>query len=83
MLRVVLTLASLGLTIYALIDCIQTPDDRVRHIPKLVWALLVLLVPWVGPITWLLAGRRRDTPPRRGRIGPKGPEDDPDFLRRL
>lgn len=83
MLRVVLTLASLALTIYALIDCLQTPDDEVKHIPKLFWALLVLLVPWVGPISWLIAGRARSFPPRGRPAGPKGPEDDPDFLRGL
>jgi len=39
---------------------------------------------WVGPITWLIVGSRRSLPPhRRPLTGPRGPEDDPDFLRNL
>lgn len=84
MLRVLLTVASLALTIYALVDCIQTEDERVRHLPKLLWIVLVVLVPWAGPITWLLVGRQRSFPPRKRPVtGPRGPEDDPDFLRNL
>lgn len=84
MLRVLLTVASLALTIYALVDCIQTEDERVRHLPKLLWIVLVVLVPWVGPVTWLLVGRQRSLPPRKRPVtGPRGPEDDPDFLRNL
>jgi len=80
--QVVLTLLSLGLTIYALIDCLQTPDDQVRHVSKIFWAVLIILVPWVGPLSWLIAGRKRGAPGRRVG-GPRGPEDDPDFLRDL
>ena len=85
MLRVIVPLLSLALTIYALVDCVQTPDDRVQHLPKLFWIVLVILIPWVGPAVWLIAGRQRSAPPNRrtGRQGPKGPEDDPEFLRGL
>lgn len=84
MLRFVLPLLSLALTIYAVVDCIQTPEDQVRHIPKIFWIVLVILIPWVGSIAWLIAGRERGVPPRRRPLsGPKGPEDDPDFLRGL
>ena len=86
--RVLLTLAGLALTIYAVIDCIQTADDRVKHLPKIAWVVLVVLIPWVGPIAWLIVGRERSFPsgpwnPRRPITGPRGPEDDPDFLRNL
>lgn len=91
MLRVVLTVLTLAVTIYALIDCIQTPEHRVRNLPKLAWIVLVALLSWVGPIAWFIAGA--PTPPwQRGRLGPpgtrgpqapRGPEDDPDFLRGL
>ncbi len=84
MLRVLTVVASLGLTIYALLDCVQTEDERVRFLPKLVWIVILVLVPWVGPITWLLTGSRRGLPPGKRRIsGPRGPEDDPEFLRNL
>ncbi len=84
MLRVLLTVASIGLTIYALVDCIQTDDERVKFLPKLIWIVLVVFVPWVGPIAWLIAGSGKTLPPRKRPLtGPRGPEDDPDFLRNL
>ncbi len=84
MLRVLLIVASIGLTIYALVDCIQTDDERVRFLPKLIWIALVVLVAWVGPLTWLIVGSAKTLPPRKRPLtGPRGPEDDPDFLRNL
>ena len=84
--RVLLTLLLLGLTIYAAVDCIQTEEGRQRHLPKVLWLLLILLFPVVGPVSWFLAGR--SGPARRRRPGnrppyPRGPDDDPDFLRNL
>ena len=35
MLRVIVPLALLAFTVYAVVDCIQTEDDRVRNLPKL------------------------------------------------
>lgn len=59
MLKGLLALASVALTIFALADCIQTSDDQVRGIPRWGWIILVVLVPWIGPITWLLVGKDR------------------------
>jgi hypothetical protein len=79
----------IALTIYAVIDAIQTENARVRHLPKLIWILLIILttpIP-IGAIAWLLTGRQQK--PRSGRPGssypsaPRGPDDDPDFLRNL
>ena len=87
MLRLLPWLATVALTVYAVVDCIQTDDSRVRNLPKVLWILLVLLFPLVGPIAWLVAGRPpRTTPgqgPRPQARPPRGPDDDPDFLRRL
>ena len=85
--RVLLGLAVLAITIYAVIDAIQTEDARVQHLPKLVWILLILLFAPIGPFAWYFAGRQRG--PQNGRRGPtypsapRGPDDDPDFLRNL
>ena len=85
--RVLLGLAILGLTIYAVVDAIQTDDAQVKHLPKLMWILLILIFAPIGPIAWFFAGRQRR--PRSGRRGPnypsapRGPDDDPDFLRDL
>ena len=85
--RVLLALAVLAITIYAVIDAIQTEDSRIRHLPKIVWILLILFFTPIGGIAWLITGRQRG--PRTGRPGPRypapprGPDDDPDFLRNL
>lgn len=87
--RVVLGLAVLALTIYAVIDAIQTEETRVQHLPKLIWIVLIVLTAptGIGAIAWLVTGRQRG--PQSGRRGPgypsapRGPDDDPDFLRNL
>lgn len=90
MIRVLPWLLTIALTIYAAVDCVQTDERWVRNLPKLIWLLVVLVFPIVGPIVWFIAGR-----PQRGPTGsagpsgrqrpqaPRGPDDDPDFLRRL
>ena len=92
MIRLLPWLLTIAVTVYAVVDCIQTDDAQVRGLPKLLWLLLILLFPIVGAIAWFIAGR-----PQRGTTGggpsgrgpshrpppPRGPDDDPDFLRRL
>ena len=85
MLRVLMILVPLALSIYAFIDCITTDEKDIRHIPKPIWAILVLLFPLVGSISWLIVGRVR-TPrdvssSRRG--GWVAPDDNPEFLKSL
>lgn len=86
MLRYLPTIVAVGLLVYCLLDCAQTPQGSVRNLPKAAWLLVIVLVPVVGGIAWLLAGRADGSsrpggePPRRG---PQGPDDDPDFLRGL
>ena len=88
MARVLLTAAVVFATIYAFVDCAQTSGRLMRVLPKGVW-LLVVLIPVLGPMLWFVAGRvdaRGGQPPvgRGGRpAGPRGPDDDPEFLRRL
>ena len=87
MLRVLLPLVLVALTIYAVVDCIQTDQEVQRNLPKLGWIALILLFPPIGAVAWFFAGRPRDGfsgrpgPQRNGR--PIGPDDDPDFLRKL
>jgi hypothetical protein len=81
MLRVLLILLPLGLSIYAFIDCITTDEKEIRFLPKPIWAILILLFPLVGSISWLLVGRDRAAAPRRGDW--VAPDDNPDFLNSL
>lgn len=90
MLRVLLFLVPLALSVYAFIDCISTPDNEVRHMPKPLWAILVLLFPLVGSLSWIIAGKRR-SPAAEGWSGVRNtrthqwvaPDDNPEFLRSL
>ena len=89
MAKVLIVLIPLALAIYTVIDAIQTEDSRVQFLPKVVWILLILLSAptGIGAIAWLVTGRQHG--PRSGRRGssyptaPRGPDDDPDFLRNL
>ncbi|WP_114853712.1 PLD nuclease N-terminal domain-containing protein [Brachybacterium sp. YJGR34] len=89
MLRGLIAVLSIALTVFALADCVQTEDEKVRGIPKWAWIVLIVLLPWVGPITWLFAGKERplgsggDPRQRPGRSGPLAPDEDPEFLRKL
>ena len=92
MIRLLPWLLTIAVTVYAVVDCIQTDDAQVRGLPKLVWLLLILLFPIVGAIAWFIAGRPQRGTAGRGPAGrgpshrpppPRGPDDDPDFLRRL
>lgn len=72
-----------GMLVYCLVDVAQADESRVRNLQKPIWILLVVLLPIVGGIAWLVAGR----PAGAGRAGPPrrsgrtlGPDDDPDFL---
>ena len=91
MVRFLPFLISLVLTVYALFSCIQTPDEDVPHLPKLLWIVLIVFVPFAGPIVWLLMSRayanRQESVVRREPSKPAGrppaPDDDPDFLKSL
>lgn len=82
MLRVLPVVLSLALSIYCVIDCVRTDEHAVRGLPKLVWVFVVLLFPLAGSIAWLVAGRPQRPPGQRPQR-PRGPDDDPDFLRKL
>jgi len=94
-----LFLALLALDIFCVIDLIQTREDEVRNLPKIVWLLLILFFPPIGSIAWLAAGRPQRGPAQRsayertmphypeydrpGRAAGLTPESDEDFLRRV
>ncbi|MGR8009039.1 PLD nuclease N-terminal domain-containing protein [Streptomyces hypolithicus] len=61
MIRYLPFLLVLALWIYAFIDCLNTPEDEVRHLPKVVWVIIVLLFGEVliGPVAWLAVGKVR------------------------
>lgn len=86
MLRYLPFLLILALTIYAFIDCLNTPEEDVKHLPKVVWVIIILLFSIVGPVVWLFAGKKRVTAGGGGRVRRTqwvAPDDNPEFLKYL
>ncbi len=95
MLRVAPAIFELGLLVFCLIECIQAPEGEIRNLPRWGWLVLIILVPLVGGIAWLVAGRPLrsarsagawpGTGTGTGRYGtaPRGPDDDTEFLANL
>jgi hypothetical protein len=53
-----LALIELGLVVFSLVDLFKS-ERRVIGDNKLVWALVIILVGTIGPIVYLLAGRKQ------------------------
>ncbi|MEU0187327.1 PLD nuclease N-terminal domain-containing protein [Streptomyces sp. NPDC006207] len=94
MIRYIPFLLVLALWIYAFIDCLNTPEEQVRGLPKVVWVIVILLFGEVliGPIAWLVAGKHRTGPAggstpaewhRNHRTQWVAPDDNPEFLHSL
>lgn len=91
-------LITLALWIFCLVDVVTTDASLCRNLPKGGWLLLVLLLPLIGSIVWLVAGRPQAAPslPYKGNHGPalplrdlstrptaSSPDDDEAYLRSL
>jgi drug/metabolite transporter (DMT)-like permease len=79
--RFVLIVLTIGLSVYALADCLQTPNPKA--LPKLVWIAIIVLIPVIGPLLWILFGRTNGRGWGRGDDDVFAPDDDPSFLRDL
>ena len=55
---------------WAIFDVIVTPEGTQRHLPKLAWVIIVVVL-WVfGAMAWTVAGRPRGAPVGlTGRVG--------------
>lgn len=93
MLRVLPAFIAVVLLVAAVIDAAQTPESQVRNLQKWVWILVILVVPFAGPVSWFIAGRPRSTGPVTATNAPsaskpryeqphfgRAPDDDPEFL---
>ena len=52
----ILSLVILAVIVGALVDIITRPEDRVKHLPKIGWILLVVFLPLMGSLVWFMAG---------------------------
>lgn len=60
------------ITLYAFIDALMTPREQARSLPKTLWIIVILVLPFFGAIAWLLLGRPRTNPYDRGAGGGGG-----------
>jgi hypothetical protein len=83
--RLIFLLAVLGVTIYAVIDCLRSDDAEIRALPKPLWLLVIVALPLFGGIVWIMFGHQPAPgwPGGGRRLRTIGPDDDPDFLRSL
>ncbi|WP_345752215.1 PLD nuclease N-terminal domain-containing protein [Microbacterium rhizophilus] len=61
----VFSLLVLAFSVVTLIDIITRPDGQVKHLSKIAWILLAVLIPIVGGIVWWAAGREYPERPVR------------------
>jgi hypothetical protein len=54
---------NLALFIASLVDIIRIPEDRVRYLPKMVWIIVVILLPFIGSVLWWVIGREYEQRP--------------------
>jgi hypothetical protein len=94
-----LGIALLALWAYCIFDVISTDESLMRNMPKILWLVVVIVLPTVGSVAWLLLGRPEGAGLRPGdtstyrppgtrsapRLGPApvAPDDDPAFLASL
>lgn len=57
---VVISLLTIALMVVAMIDIITRRDDQVKHLPKIAWVILVILLPLFGSVLWFALGRQYD-----------------------
>jgi hypothetical protein len=70
---VVLGLIELGLLVFALVSLIRRPVAGVRGRTKLPWALIIILVSWIGPLLYFALGRVDIPLDESGQRGDGGP----------
>jgi hypothetical protein len=83
--------------VYCVVDVLRSGEDERLGVPRFLWVLLVVMLPFFGGIAWLVVSgvqrsgraqyaprvrpRRSDAPEPPPRV--VAPDDDPEFLRSL
>ena len=69
---------AVAMAVYAIVDLTITDDRRIRRLNRVLWAVLIVLVPVIGPLGWLFWGKAP-----RSAAPPEGPEDAKEFRTQL
>ncbi|MDR2253821.1 MAG: PLD nuclease N-terminal domain-containing protein [Bifidobacteriaceae bacterium] len=82
----------LALMVFAIVDCATDDDVERTSVPKVLWMMAIVLLPYFGALAWLAVSKIAK-PRGRGsggtagwpvrRPGPLAPDDNPAYLRRL
>jgi len=95
---VIYTVVTIAAVIVSIVDIARIEDHRVKHLPKLGWIIVVVVLQLIGAVLWFALGRERssESAARQAReaghpVGtgslrlsrPVAPDDDPDFLLQL
>jgi hypothetical protein len=87
MARALLSLLTVAVVIYALVDCWRSRPDEVQRLSRGGWAVVILVVPLLGAIAYISLGRVTGsaTGAEHAAGTPRvvAPDDDPEFLRTL
>lgn len=80
----VISFVVFAVVVLTLIDIIRRDDSEVKHLPKIFWILIVILVPLIGCILWWVVGREFPThialPARRPRQQPHNTQPRPPLI---
>ena len=69
--RLFLMVFVIALALYALIDCVRTPEeDMPAHMPKHLWITLILMFSTIvlGPLAWIITSRVSAAEKRGGQL---------------
>ena len=82
--RLLVALLTAGVAVYAMVDLLRSRADQVQRLPRLLWALVIMMLPLFGGLAYLFLGRTDPTSqPPAGGYGMLAPDDDPEFLATL
>ena len=72
-------------TVFTTVFAAAANRSEVRLLPKWVWVLLCLVIPFFGGLLYLMVGRPLGKGPQGGQKNKRyvAPDDDPNFLRDL
>lgn len=57
-----IAIVSVIILLWALVDVIRRPQERMRHLPKWAWILIVVFGNTLGQLVYLFVGRETGTP---------------------
>ncbi len=69
MFQLLLTVGTIALLVFALVDVITADSWKFRYLDKVSWAFIVILLPVIGSILWFVVGRQPVESSDKGTFG--------------